>query len=842
MIHDMTCGDDLAGNQLGVAALAVGVTGVAGDGAGGVRLVLDDGAAHVIGGVLGGDQSGELSLALGVREILVANGTVPVLDSTGVLAGGGDGGYVSGGVSGRNGLTILELGVAAIAVSVAGVAGDGAVGIGGVFHVDAANMVGGILGSNQSGEFSLALGICKVLAANGAVPVLDSAGVLAGRRNSVHMTHDMTCRDDLAGNQLGIAAQAVGVAGVAGDGAGGVRLVLNGGAAHVIGSVLGGDQSGELSLAGLVSKVLAANGAVPVLGSTGVLAGGGDSFHMVHGVTSRDNRARDQLGIAAQAVGVAGITGDGAGGVRLVLDDGAAHVIGSVLGGDQSGKLGLAGLVSKVLAADGAVPVLGSAGVLAGGGDGVHVDRGVRFGRVGAGGQLNAAAQAVGVAGVTVALAGGIDAIPNLRAANMVGGIDLRLDIRQLSGAGSVRKLQVALGADPVFHIAFALAGGCQGIHVGHVMGMSVVAVEMDLELAAGIIVAAAYVAGNIRVINDGFQIALQPGQEGVRVAGDINAGKQVGVVQHGTDGVHVAAGHLAAVDFKVIRSGSRAGRSGDPMNRLDDGVVFQDLFGGDVEIGVISAVIAVVPSQIHMIILTVDLDQVPHVRLAFAGAKNHIAGDADLKQEMLECAGVAFADGLTLYQSAIGVVRIGGGHIGDFVGQIVMQVNFFSEIIHVGRDAGQSLLRCGIESGTSGSQLVAGQCVSEEYVLDLALTEFVIIRAQPEEFGVVVTVDFPHEIQFVRGNGMGLVREGDGLLTGRNGGIQGVIGPYQVFAVFHGGKCAEPIALRGGGRPHLSGDEGQHHDQGDQKSCQSLGFGSIHGGSPFIDCKRSVK
>ena len=742
----------------------------------------------------------------------------------------------------RDDLAGNQLGIAAQAIGVTGVAGDGAGGVRLVLNGGAANMIAGILGGNQSGELGLAGLVSKVLAANGAVPVLGSAGVLAGGGDGFHVVHGVTSRDNRAGDQLGVAALAVGVAGVAGDGAGGVRLVLDDGAAHVIGSVLGGDQSGKLSLAGLVSKVLAANGAVPVLGSTGVLAGGGDSGGVAHDVAGGDNVAGRQLGVTAQTVGVASVAGDGAGGGSFVFDGGAAYVIAGILGGDQVGELGSGVLVSKVSAAGGTVPVLGSAGILAGGGDGVHVDRGVRLGRIGAGGELDAAAQAVGVAGVTVALAGGVDAIPDLRAASMVGGIDLRLNIRQLRGAGLVSKLQAALGADPVFHIAFALAGGCQGIHVGHVMGVSVVAVEMDLELAAGIIVAAAYVAGNIRVINDGSQIALQPSQEGVRVAGDINAGKQIGVVQHGTDGAHVAAGHLAAIDFKVIRSGSRAGRSGDPMNRLGDGVVFQDLFGGDVEIGVISAVIAVVPSQIHMIILTVDLDQVPHVRLAFAGAKNHIAGDADLEQEMLKCAGVAFANGLTLYQGAIGVVRIGGVHIGDFVGQIVMQVNFFSEIIHIGRDAGQSLLRCGIESGTGGSQLVAGQCVSEEYVLDLALTEFVIIRAQPEEFGVVVTVDFPHEIQFVRGNGMGLVREGDGLLTGRDGGIQGVIGPYQVFTVFHGGKCAEPIALRGGSRPHLGGDEGQHHDQGDQKGCQSLGFGSIHGGSPFIDCKRSLK
>ena len=550
-------------------------------------------------------------------------------------------------------------------------------------------MIGGILGQSQVGHDGGTLAISEVLIADGAVPMLLGAGSLAGGGNGVYMVQLVTGRNDGTGGQLGVAALAVGVAGIAGDGAGGSSLVLDDGAAHMIGGILGQSQVGHDGDALAVSEVLIADRAVPMLLGAGSLAGGGYSVHMSQLMTGRNDGTGGQLGIAALTVGVAGVAGDGAGGSSLVLDDGAAHMIGGVLGQSQVGQDGGTLAISEVLIANGAVPMLLGAGGFTGGGNGVYMGHIVRLGENGAGGQLGIAALAIGVAGITGVFAGCFDGILEFRAAFVVAGIHSSDDGGQFLGRVCIRIVFAALGAGPVFNIALLAAGGCNSINMGQIMSMGIFAGDLQEELTAQTVPTVTSVTGDAQGVGNNPFVGVIPSQKFVRITGHIDAGGQVAGIHHTADGVNVAAFDLAAVDGKVV--GRSSGADGRSIELGDNGVIFFQLGSGHIEVGIeVLAVILIIPGDIHIVVFTVDLNQIPSMAFTFALTSYYKRGDTGLHKKVLESPGVALAYSLAIYQSTISIVGIGNAfNVFYIVDQIIVKIQLNVILAHIIGDAG---------------------------------------------------------------------------------------------------------------------------------------------------------
>ena len=187
--------------------------------------------------------------------------------------------------------------------------------------------------------------------------------------------------NDLAALQLGTAALAAGVAGVAIFRTGGVLSVLDFGAAGVVVLI-------QFAV-GLPAHL--AHGLVLAGGCAALVTGGGDDL------------AALQLVAAVLAVGVAGVAVYRAGGILGVLDLGAAGVVVLI-------QLAI-GLLAHLT--HGLVLAGGCAALVTGGGDDLAAL------------QLVAAVLAVGIAGIAVFRTGGVLSVPDLGAAGMlaVGGL-----------------------------------------------------------------------------------------------------------------------------------------------------------------------------------------------------------------------------------------------------------------------------------------------------------------------------------------------------------------------------------------------------------------------------------
>ena len=472
-----------------------------------------------------------------------------------------------------------------------------------------------------------------------------------------------------------------------------------------------------------------------------------------------------------------------------------------------------------------------SAIVLAGTRDGVHMGHAMGLGNNRAGGQLGITAQAIGVARIARLLTGSHRSIPKLRITVMVVGINGGTDGGKLPGGGGICVELTALGAGPVFHVALLVAGGSYGVHVGQIVDMGIVSVNLKKELTAQAGAVKACDIGSTHLVRNGKNVLPNPRCKRIRITCYINAGKEVSGVQKAAEGINVAALDFAALNGEVVGGGG--GAVGKRVDLLRDGVVLTQRLGGHIEIGVVFVVVVlVVPGHVHVVIRTVDLYQIPCVILALAFAGHHVGGNAGLLQQILEGTGIALADRSAFHQSAVGVMGVRGGEvIRHMADQVVVKVQLDLKLTHVVRNAGECISGGGIKLGLSRSQFIAGESIGElNGGQIIAGKEAGGSFPQPKMLGIIVAIDIQYGLEVVDIKGMIGVHKRDALLAGLNAGLQGVVCPGKVLAVFQGGDGRRAVALIGRRSERLGGYEGQHHDQGDNERCQSLRFCGIHG------------
>ena len=604
----------------------------------------------------------------------------------------------------------------------------------------------------------------------------------------------------------------------------------------MVGGVLGQSQVFQRSGALAVGEVLIADGAVPMFLGAGILAGSGYGGHMSQLMTGRNDGAGGQLGITALTVGVAGVAGDGAGGSSLVLNDGAAHMVGGVLGQSQVLQRSGALAVGEVLIANRAVPMFLGAGIHAGGGHSGHMGHIVRFGENGAGGQLGITALAVGVAGIAGVFTGCFDGILEFRAAFVVVGVHGSDDGGQLLSCVCIRIVFAALGAGPVFNIALLAASGCNSINMGQIMSVGIFAGDLQEELTAQTVPTVTSVTGDAQGVGNNPFVGVIPSQKFVRITGHIDAGGQVAGIHHAADGVNVTAFDLAAIDGKVV--GRSSGADGRRIELGNNGMILFQLGSGHIEVGIeVLAVVLIIPGDIHIVVFPVDLNKIPCMTFALARTGHHAGGDARLRKQVLERICVALAYGLAVYQGAVGVIGVRSPvYILHIVDQIVVQIELDFILAHIIGDAGQGFCGSGVKSGLGGRKLICGK---DEIIVglhsgDLATGGNSVALCQPKILGIVSEKSVPYGLEVVVANGMGIVFEGNGSLVGFDAGPQGVIRPGEVFAVFHGSEGGGAKMLSGGRGLGLQGDKRQNQNQGDHDCRQSLGLGDFHGGFSF--------
>ena len=511
-------------------------------------------------------------------------------------------------------------------------------------------------------------------------------------------------------------------------------------------------------------------------------------------------------------------------------------MIGGVLGQSQVLQRSVALAVSEVFVADGAVPVLLGAGVLAGGGYGVHMGQLMTGRNDGAGRQLGVAALTVGVAGIAGVFTGCFDGILEFRAAFVVVGVHGSDDGGQLLSCVCIRIVFAALGAGPVFNIALLAASGCNSINMDQVMCVGIIAGDLQKELAAYTAPAEASAASNAQRIGDGPLIGVPPGFESICIAGHIDTSGQVAGIHHAADGVNVTAFDLAAIDGKVV--GRSSGADGRRIELGNNGMILFQLGSGHIEVGIeVLAVVLIIPGDIHIVVFPVDLDKIPGMTFTLARTGHHAGGDARLRKQVLERICVTLAYGLAVYQGAVGVIGVRSPvYILHIVDQIVVQIELNFILAHIIGDAGQGFCGSGVKSGLGGRKLICGK---DEIIVGLhsgylATGGNSVALCQPKILGVVSEEGVPYGLKVIVINRMGFVFEGNGSLVGFDAGPQGVIRPGEVFAVFHGSEGGGAKMLSGGRGLGLQGDKRQNQNQGDHDCRQSLGLGDFHGGFSF--------
>ena len=177
---------------------------------------------------------------------------------------------------------------------------------------------------------------------------------------------------------------------------------------------------------------------------------------------------------------------------------------------------------------------------------------------------------------------------------------------------------------------------------------------------------------------------------KGVFIPGDVDAGGVV-VTDDVRHLIHVKALHLQIVDLmKVMRGG---GGGGQILCVGADEVAVCHLLGGVIEIGVEGIFALVVPGDVGIVPLTVQLYQVPGVphQLTVGGeaaAGDVPGGDTHPLHQQLIGVGVAGAHSGALYQRAIGGLMLARQLVEGGGGQpIVEQAALF--IVALAREVG---------------------------------------------------------------------------------------------------------------------------------------------------------
>ena len=231
---------------------------------------------------------------------------------------------------------------------------------------------------------------------------------------------------------------------------------------------------------------------------------------------------------------------------------------------------------------------------------------------------------------------------------------------------------------------------------------------------------------------------------------------------------------------------GGGGGGSGQIFRKFLCGVLLAHLLIGHIEIGVVhitTIVGLVVPSDVGIVPLAVQLYQVPGVTLSLGVAGDVEAGDAYCLQQQLIAAGVAGAHRLALQQGADHRLIVGGVLIGDGVGHSIMEKEalfIVALICQVGGQLGHARLK--------GGHL----CIHVRRHANTKRGDGVFCAAQadatvhPVKFGVVAGDRFPYDGGFLCADAMGAVSD---IYRGRTvfaAVHQLVIGIAECLAVVH--------------------------------------------------------
>ena len=344
----------------------------------------------------------------------------------------------------------------------------------------------------------------------------------------------------------------------------------------------------------------------------------------------------------------------------------------------------------------------------------------------------------------------------------------------------------IAAEAMPIFYTAGILTGGGYSVHLAHSVVVRIIVSDntnIDAVGSSGGIVEILEL-GKTYGLRNAVNIFSKPNRKLIDIVRNIEAGEQIAFIKKIRNGFYVSNGNLAAVDRMVVGGGSGTDRK--LIGYRVNGVVIDQLLRCDIEISVERFVSLVVPSQIHIIICAIDLDQIPCVIFITAATGNNVGRNAGQHQQLLKGAGITLADGLAFHQSAVSGMRvITGIRVVHMLGKVVVKIQFLLIVAHVRCNAGQSFGDSSIISGTGSGERVACKAIMRLNKSHVVAVRRVAIRcAEPEVLGVIVLVNRQHHLEIRDGNRVGRILEGNSGLAGFHPIPQFVISPNKILAV----------------------------------------------------------
>ena len=249
--------------------------------------------------------------------------------------------------------------------------------------------------------------------------------------------------------------------------------------------------------------------------------------------------------------------------------------------------------------------------------------------------------------------------------------------------------------------------------------------------------------------------IGGKPVAECIHITGNIECGFQPIAIQMLGNQFRRIVIQLAAHLSMVMGRGFRTRRQ--RINRGTYAVILLNHSIGQAKIGMIDGLSLVIPGNIHMVIFSIDADNVPLMALsrsragiiALTGHQNRL-DSASLQQNLVQLR-ITLADRCAVNQGAIGVVGVFALRISQMLRHPVVQRNRNFKLGHRQIDAGEYLIHRCCKGILRCCEICAGKQITGIIAINGIPHNAVAIRTgQPKMLCVILDIHIQHHFEFL--------------------------------------------------------------------------------------------
>ena len=296
--------------------------------------------------------------------------------------------------------------------------------------------------------------------------------------------------------------------------------------------------------------------------------------------------------------------------------------------------------------------------------------------------------------------------------------------------------------------------------HRAVIMGTAHLDAQNQLSAEPAVPVAEASV--NTGCLGDRHNVVTVPGKEGIHIPGDVHVDITAILFQqlaYGCGGIGIQQGILSGEVEGSLAVADRQGK-----HRTVDVVILADPCIGQVKVGMVQLISLVIPGHVHMVEFSADLNGIPGMPLAPAGAGYDEGADAHLLKQVLESFGIALADRLTLHQSAVDAVSIASVHIFDPLSQSIVKIQLLLVIGHGRVNAGENLVNLRLNCHFGSGKLASGHGIIGTDTGHIAAGHGVRPTPDPKGTGMIPAIYIQYHAELFRRQGVNPVIHAEGI------------------------------------------------------------------------------